>query len=370
MWCVGVVMEVLGMGSSKRWAAAAVLVAVLAAGAPAEAGVQTCLTGSAPGAALDAGQIWATRNAIDMLCPCDRYGGSPGWTRGAYRKCATAVVDSLIAGGMLRRQCRGTVRRMTAGATCGLDAASGVCVRERLATGKVTCAVKSLQRCTSVPGLYVESACAATHCIDAADSNGDLRITPADSGRCTGASLPTPTPTPRPGGPEPFPTGSGGERLAQLVNEYRVANGRAPIPLSQAMMTTAGAHVSDLVEHPGTFGGSCNPHSWSNQGGGLWTGCCYTNDHAQAACMWQKPAQLSSGLGFTRYPGNGYEIAFVGGGSTPEQVLQAFRNSPPHNDVLLNAGMWAPMNPFPAMGAAMRGGYAVVWFGDAADPWR
>jgi hypothetical protein len=279
------------------------------------------------------------------------------------------VANALVASGSLRRQCRATVRRMSAGATCGAKPGAATCVRERTATGKVSCSVKPLARCASAPGVYVERACAATHCIDAADSNGDLLLTAADSGHCTGASMPQPTPQPTPGTPDPFPTGSGGERLAQLVNEYRVASGKPAIPLSRALMATAGAHVADLVAHPGTFGGSCNLHSWSNHGGGLWTGCCYTDNHAQAACMWQKPSQISSGLGFARYPGNGYEIAFLGGGATPEQVLQAFRGSPPHDDVLLSRGMWAPI-PFPAMGAAIQGAYAVVWFGDAADPWH
>lgn len=371
------------MRGSVRWVVAAVLGALLSAAAPATAATYTCLTGNAPVVAQDETEVWAARNAVDMMCPCDAYDGSPGRTRAAYRKCAMAVTDSLIAAGHLRRQCRATLSRMSSDTTCGRPSSSGVvvCVRERLSNGAVTCSVKPRTRCTSSPGVDVETACAATRCLDAADSNGDMLLTSADSGRCTGGSVsptpkptpkPTPTPTPRPtsGAPAPLPTGSDGARLAQLVNQYRVASGKAPLPLSQAMMATAAAHVADLAAHPGIAVAPCNLHSWSQYGNGLWTGCCYTADHAQAACMWRKPSEISSGLGFARYPGNGYEIAFAGGGATPEQVLEAFKGSPPHNAVILNTGSWAFLDPYPAMGAAMRDGYAVVWFGDATDPWR
>ena len=48
----------------------------------------------------------------------------------------------------------------------------------------------------------------------------------------------------------------------------------------------------------------CNLHSWSDKG--PWSACCYTPDHAQAQCMWDKPSEL------TNYPGNGYEISAAG----------------------------------------------------------
>lgn len=371
------------MRGSVRWFVAAMLGALLSAAAPATAATYTCLTGNTPVVAQDETQVWAARNAIDLMCPCAEYDGSPGRTRAAYRKCAKTVTDALIAGGHLRRQCRAALNRMSSHTTCGRPPSSDavVCVRERLSNGAVSCTVKPRTRCKSAPGVYVESACAATRCLDAADSNGDLLITAADSGRCTGgAASPTPTPTPKPtptptphpttGAPMPFPTGSGGARLAQLINEYRVSKGKAPLPLSQAMMAAAAAHVADLDANPGITTPPCSLHSWSQHEGGLWTGCCYTADHAQAACMWRKPSEISSGLGFPRYPGNGYEIAYAAVAATPEQTLEAFKNSPPHNAVILNTGSWAFLDPYPAMGAAMRGSYAVVWFGDATDPWR
>jgi hypothetical protein len=134
------------------------------------------------------------------------------------------------------------------------------------------------------------------------------------------------------------------------------------------MGMTAAAHVSDLALHPETDSGACIPHSWSRFGGSLWTGCCYTIDAAQADCMWSKPRQLSAGLGMINYTGNGYEIALRGfEGMTPAQVLEAFVNSAPHRDVLLSTGGWGFLDAHPAMGAAIKGKYGVVWFGDATD---
>lgn len=380
------------MRGSRPWLVAASACVVLCAATSASAQSTTsCLTGGAAKVDADAAAIATARAAIDAACPCDEFDGTQGKGRAAYIGCAARVRDALLESGSLRSECAATVRKMTNVSTCGTRPAADavVCVREVLSTGVVSCSIRSESRCKST-AQYVETACSnATHCADAADTNRDLRIgAPGDSGACaapgatpqppaqtprpTATPRPTPTPTPRPtsGSPDPFPTGPGGAELARLVNEYRVSKGKPALPLSKAMMATAGAHVADLSAHPGTWGGSCNLHSWSNFGAPLYTGCCYTADHAQAACMWRKPSEISSGLGFARYPGNGYEIAFAGGGATPQQVLDAFKGSAPHNAVILNTGSWEFLNPYPAMGAAMLNGYAVVWFGDAADPWR
>lgn len=359
------------------YAAAAVLGAVLLAAASARAASPACLSGNAGQIAADQSAIESTRAAVGAMCPCTAYDGSQGKGRGAYGRCANTVIRAFVDGGILRKQCRAPVRRMSTKSTCGIAASkgAGVCVRRHMATGRVSCAIKTpASRCTSNPGIVQSAVCSAhTHCIDAVDSNHDMRVAaPGDSGICNGTgSSPTPTPTPRPQGtPDPFPTGTDGQRLAQLINQHRVANGKAALPLSNTMMAVAGAHVADLAAHPGIVTATCNMHSWSNDSGGLWSGCCYTSDHAKASCMWNKPAEIATGLGFARYPGAGYEIAFRGGGATPEQVLEAFKNSAPHNAVILNTGGWAFLDPYPAMGAAMRDGHAVVWFGDSVDPWR
>lgn len=146
--------------------------------------------------------------------------------------------------------------------------------------------------------------------------------------------------------------------LADAVNQYRVEQGLASIPVSNALTRVAEAHVRDLETNDPT-GGQCNLHSWS--AAGEWSACCYTEDHAQAQCMWDKPGELTS------YPGYGYEIAYVdSGGATPDGALNGWIGSSGHHDVILSRGPWAD-RPWHAMGAAIQGQYAVVWFGEEAD---
>jgi hypothetical protein len=345
-----------------------VAMAALVAGArPADAAATDCL-GSAPVALGDAAGIIGARIAVDAFCPCTTFDGSAGKNRRAYRRCAKNAIDAMIGLGTLRAECRGKVVRMSARSTCGFaeSADATVCLTEQLATGVLGCSVVApASECRNTPGVEATRRCrAATHCIDAADSDGDLRIAaPGDTGSCAPAATPTPSAT-----PAPFATGPGGKRLAELINAYRVQNGRSAHPLSRTMMTVAGAHVADLTENPTIDSGSCVPHSWSRENGLLWSGCCYTVDHAQAGCMWDKPREISAGLDMIQYTGNGYEIALRGyEGNTPEQVLEAFVASPPHRAVILSTGGWEFLDTAPAMGAAMRGKYAVVWFGDARD---
>lgn len=148
--------------------------------------------------------------------------------------------------------------------------------------------------------------------------------------------------------------------LCDVINEYRATQGLAAVPISVSLMTVAEAHVADLDAHPDVLEGECNLHSWSETSAEF-GGCCYTPDHAQAQCMWDKPREL------TDYTGNGYEIA-ASGTPTPEGALSAWQGSPGHHDVILNAGQWGSFSPWPAMGCGILGAYAVVWFGDAPDP--
>lgn len=150
------------------------------------------------------------------------------------------------------------------------------------------------------------------------------------------------------------------QQLCALVNGYRQQRGLAPVALSRTLMRVAGAHVSDLTRHPEISRAPCNLHSWSNDG--TWTPCCYTEDHAQAQCMWNKPRELGGGT----YQGDGFEIAAFGD-ITPQQALELWQSSPPHHEVMLNAGIWTDPSPWPAMGCGLQGAYAVVWFGNQAD---
>jgi uncharacterized protein YkwD len=158
------------------------------------------------------------------------------------------------------------------------------------------------------------------------------------------------------GPPQPGEPTEDEAELLELIDAYRAMNGLPSIPTSTSMMIVAQTHAEDLaLEHPDV--GECNLHSWSDAGS--WTPCCYTPDHAEAQCMWDKPREL------TTYPGDGFEIS-ASGTATAASALAAWQGSPPHDDVILNAGTWASY-PWGAIGAGMHSGYAVVWFGVESD---
>ncbi|MFK8002157.1 MAG: CAP domain-containing protein [Polyangiales bacterium] len=162
-------------------------------------------------------------------------------------------------------------------------------------------------------------------------------------------------------GPPPVDAASGVDAddmaLFTLVNDYRVSRGLPALPLSPSLSLVARTHVEDLIAH-GANSGACNLHSWSDEGS--WSGCCYTSDHSQASCMWNKPREL------TDYPGNGYEIS-TGGARDGAHALSLWQSSGGHHDVIINGGAWS--QPWGAMGVAITpGAFAHIWFGREADP--
>lgn len=146
--------------------------------------------------------------------------------------------------------------------------------------------------------------------------------------------------------------------LSEVINQYRADNGLKEIPISPSLTHVAELHVKDLAENQPAQG-ECNLHSWSDNGD--WNACCYTPDHAQASCMWDKPREL------TNYTGNGYEIsAWYSGEMNTEQALSQWQNSEGHNNVILSRDIWSDAE-WNAIGAAIYDGYAVVWFGKEVD---
>jgi uncharacterized protein YkwD len=152
------------------------------------------------------------------------------------------------------------------------------------------------------------------------------------------------------------------ETLYRMINEYRAKKGLAPVPLSRNLTYVAKLHVQDLAENL-PYNQRCNLHSWSGQG--PWTACCYTEDHEQAACMWNKPGEVSN------YPGFGYEIAYwtneqLNSANFAKKALSGWQRSVPHNIVMVNQGRWKSKN-WKAMGVGVYKGYATVWFGEEGD---
>jgi len=149
------------------------------------------------------------------------------------------------------------------------------------------------------------------------------------------------------------------QELYDLIMEYRAENSLPSIPVSRSLTYVAQVHCWD-VETNSPDEGSCNLHSWSSAGS--WSACCYTSDHSQASCMWDKPKEMTS------YPSNGYEISYWSSGSASAQgALNGWKSSSGHNAVIINEGTWKN-NDWKAIGIGIYDGYAMVWFGTATDP--
>ncbi|MHC1631519.1 MAG: CAP domain-containing protein [Methanotrichaceae archaeon] len=153
-------------------------------------------------------------------------------------------------------------------------------------------------------------------------------------------------------------------QLSRLVNEYREDNGLSAVLVTNSLTKVARTHVADLnTYHPDsdTFGtGDCNRHSWSSHGD--WTAVCYTGS-AQASQMWNKPREITES-----YNGNGYEIAYWNSQvATPSSAMSDWMSSSAHSDTILQRGIFAG-TVWQAMGVAIDGNYAVVWFGKDQDP--
>lgn len=152
---------------------------------------------------------------------------------------------------------------------------------------------------------------------------------------------------------------SGNEQeLLSRIHKYRQENGLPRLPAAKSLTKVARVHVRDLASNePHREGRRCNAHSWSDQGN--WTPCCYTPDHAEAECMWNKPKELTS------YEGLGFEV-WAGGwasdGSAAEGALSVWKSSPGHNKVIINRGRWATTQ-WEAIGVGIYDGHAVAWFG-------
>jgi uncharacterized protein YkwD len=159
-------------------------------------------------------------------------------------------------------------------------------------------------------------------------------------------------------------------RLGVLINEYRASLNLPPLQISKSLSLVAQQHVWDSINNRGAWpapppGKSCNLHSWSGVVNpalteGRWTEVCYTSDHANAAGMWSKPREIAG------YPADGVENSFATSGTaTAEGALNAWKNSPGHNNVITQQGGWGPMA---AIGVGVSGGIAHLWLSWTADP--
>ena len=139
-------------------------------------------------------------------------------------------------------------------------------------------------------------------------------------------------------------------KLFNLLNEYRKDKKLPAVPLSKSLSFVARQHVIDLYENVKTLS-----HEWST--------CKYDASNKKTfPCMWLKPSEL------TNYKSYGYECAFSlsSGNVMAEDALKGWKGSQPHNNVILNKGMWSKMK-WNALGVGIYKNYAVIWFGENED---
>lgn len=190
---------------------------------------------------------------------------------------------------------------------------------------------------------------------------------------CSSPGMPNTSPS---GSPQPRPSASPTEapvsqsdrdlaqQLFRLINDYRIENKLPAIPMSAKLTQTAEAHAKDLLNYQPQLqksagGAACDLHSWSSKGS--WTAVCYTEDHKESEKMWRKPREVAG------YAGNGYEIALEGPGCQDARcLLELWKTSPAHNQVLLNQDIWA-INHWNALGVGIAGRFATAWFGEDKD---
>src|SRR5690606_23279208 len=148
--------------------------------------------------------------------------------------------------------------------------------------------------------------------------------------------------------------------LYDMIMDYRKSKGLGPIPLSSRLSRVAQLHAHDLMEnYEFSPDNDCNPHSWSGEG--KWTSCCYTGDHKQAKCMWDKPMEIAG------YESAGYEIAYYSSkGASAKEGLDGWKVSHSHNPLLINSGPWKKIK-WNAIGIDISGMYGIVWFGELPD---
>ena len=149
-------------------------------------------------------------------------------------------------------------------------------------------------------------------------------------------------------------------KLYEIMMDYRKSKGLETIPLSAKLTKVAQTHARDLMaNYKFDPNNKCNPHSWSKKG--KWSACCYTGDHKQAKCMWDKPKEIAG------YESSGYEIAYWSSrGATAEEGLDGWKKSPAHNPMIINEGTWSKAK-WKAIGVGFYGEYGIVWFGEKSD---
>jgi len=147
--------------------------------------------------------------------------------------------------------------------------------------------------------------------------------------------------------------------LFEMINTYRVKNGKTALKYSDSLSLVAYIHAVDQFENYSFDDKVCSLHSWSKSK--RWRGGCIPAGDKEAdwAIMWDKPKEL---VGMNS---KGYEISFMYDPKTtpidPEEVLKGWIDSKGHRDCILEKG-WSTR--FTKMGVGIHHGLVNVWFAE------
>lgn len=146
-------------------------------------------------------------------------------------------------------------------------------------------------------------------------------------------------------------------RLFNLVNEYRVSQGKTRLAYSDSLSYVAETHSIDLFfnfkeDNP------CSLHTWSYSK--RWSGGCIPEGkNNKWDIMYSKPKEL---LGMDVI---GYEIAVMNFPTKwemrPQDALKWWLKSIPHKKVILEDG-WS--KPFTKMGVSIYKNVSTIWFAE------
>ena len=147
--------------------------------------------------------------------------------------------------------------------------------------------------------------------------------------------------------------------LFEMINTYRVKNGKTTLKYSDSLSIGAYLPAVDQFDIYSFDDKACSLHSWSKSN--RWKGGCIPSEDKDAdwAIMWDKPKEL---VGMNT---KGYEISFMYDPKTtpinPEEVLNGWISSKGHRDCILEKG-WNTQ--FTKMGVGIHYGLVNVWFAE------
>jgi len=149
--------------------------------------------------------------------------------------------------------------------------------------------------------------------------------------------------------------------LIRAINNFRITHSLQAINISRSLMSTACAHLRDIVSSEASINNDCGLHSWSS--------CCYPSDHSNPNCMHRKALQVTTALRWNIYNVAAYELAYewAGGPFSAIRALDMFVANPDHKKFLLQEDTWSDFK-WRAIGASVGDRYAYIWFGTLVDP--